>query len=193
MGKRSEPGLVANGRGIFVHNPRAAGSSLAAALGCWDSHDTAWELRKRYGFSRWSKAFTFGIVRHPWIRAVSWFVWNHGCASPRDFREWVATGCPESWNHFNWTGRPINPLCQVQHFAAEGGIIVDHIARFESLDDEIETICGVLDIPLVTLPHIGAATSTVWQEFYDDRSRDAIARLDRWAIKKFGYEFEEPR
>jgi len=192
MARRGQPGLIDGGKGIFVHNPRTAGSSIAAALGCRDSHETAWELRKRYGFSAWSKAWTFGMVRHPWSRAVSWFLWNHTNGTVQGFREWVAGGCQETWLHYNWVGKQVRPLRQVECFVGQGGVIVDHIGRFENLAEEFSILCDLFGCEDVTLPHIGATPNPDFLRFYDDASRDAIAELDRWAIKKFGYEFEGP-
>lgn len=74
---------------IFIHNPRAAGSSVKIAL-CKDGealkyrikppsvHGFATDIRERVGHEAWDKAWTFAILRNPYARLVGlWYFSLH--------------------------------------------------------------------------------------------------------------------
>lgn len=88
---------------VFVSNPKAASTSIEAALSGFDErpdlnttdlpgfytarHMPAIEIRERLGRDQWSGMFTFGIIRHPGDWVVSQLTYNYrrlNLAVPRD-------------------------------------------------------------------------------------------------------------
>lgn len=55
----------------FIHINKCGGTSVEAALGIPQIHDTARQRIKKIGIDAWRRLYTFGIVRHPYGKVVS--------------------------------------------------------------------------------------------------------------------------
>ena len=69
-----------------------------------------------------------------------------------------------------------------------GNILVDHIARFEKLEQEWKYICDQLDIN-ANLVHLQKTDRTHYRDYYDDQSKEIVETMFAKDIEFFGYEF----
>ncbi len=93
----------------------------------------------------------------------------------------------KKWKDFD----PLFPYHVVpqMYFVKEG---VDYVCRFENAQGYFNAICKQLEIPPVTLPHLMPQTSRVfgdYREYYNEQTREIVARKYKRDIKVFGYEF----
>lgn len=192
---------------LFVHVPKSAGKSVAAYLGgttsTLPSHAPLWYLRDVLGLS----GYAFGVVRNPWSRMVSAYAfiaqkplrsyesaeYQRNVAS-RGFRDWLLNDAFFStedalWERSDRTGFQ----SRSQRFWLEG---CDFICRAEHLAEDLAKI-----EPHITRPRnwLGQHPKLAWKNrsahggfrgYYDDETRDFIARSFAWEIAAFGYSFD---
>ena len=138
--------------------------------------------------------FKFTVVRNPWDLQVSSF--HH---LKREHPDRVAH--LESFEAFLAAKfdpqRPYDYLLDIsQERQADyvsdlrGNLIVDYIARYESLDEDFGEICRRIGIPRPDLPHHRRAESRRrYQDYYDRHSAELVARHYAEDIERFGYRF----
>lgn len=130
---------------IFVHVPKAAGTSINNALhGRTLGHYTASEIKRKFP-RLYERSFTFSLVRNPWDRVLSAYRFarsgkteSMGVENPsqyqvpafRSFESFVLEWLPnKSIDESDFIFQPQWPfVCD------DGGkVIVDHLGRFENI------------------------------------------------------------
>ena len=72
-------------------------------------------------------------------------------------------------------------------------MIIDHIARFESLQQDFDEVCERLRLPRVELPHHRKSERTRdYRQYYDDETAEAVATMYQKDVEAFGYQFDRP-
>lgn len=201
---------------IFVHISKTAGTSIRAALDSyaiktpsskWHSLLRRFDLPKdyqRYKFSRhaflsvaerklpfeeYQRYFKFAVVRNPWDRLVSGYHSTHGLKEERNpnrkYKE------PTSFYDYLQKQRKRKNFQLERITNLAGHIDLDCMLRFEQLDAEIERLSKQLGVK-ITLPHRNNSLrqKISFQEYYDQRSRDFVAK--HWAkeIRLLDYQFD---
>ena len=125
-----------------------------------------------------SKYFKFSFTRNPWDRMVSaWFYFkkNNNTYNKFSFNDWLKSGK-------SWIGVEMNTVD-----FANG---CDFIGKFENLQQDFSYICNKVGIPEQKLPHINKTSHKHYSEYYDDETREIIAKQYAKDIEYFGYKFE---
>lgn len=187
---------------IFVHVPKAAGTSINRAIyGKTLGHYRAADIRRNFP-NLFARSFVFSFVRNPWARALSAYQFavqgrteSMGMRKPHQYR------IPEfeSFERFllEWLVKQdldsIDPVFQAQYkyvVDSQGAQIVDFIGRVEQLSTDIEYVVAQLG-RRVNVPHDNRTSST--RSYQDAFTSDAMIRLVgdiyREDVKKFSYEF----
>tara|TARA_B110000196_G_scaffold87258_2_gene75681 strand:+ start:3886 stop:4512 length:627 start_codon:yes stop_codon:yes gene_type:complete len=136
---------------VFIHIPKSAGMSVVKALYKKDSsnHDT-WREYYHRDKSKFEKYFKFAFVRHPYDRFISAYeylikggksdtdiYWRDKYLSPySDVNDFILLGGLEraikgGAEHF---------IPQVKFVCKGDNIVVDYIARYESINEDFEYI-----------------------------------------------------
>ncbi len=145
------------------------------------THIPAWRVRLRVGENVWNDYFKFCFERNPWDREVSLFYYRRGRPRFADsFADHLAA-LPKrrmrNWEIYTQRNRPA----------------VDFIGRYENLEMDLKLALQECGIDWAgELPRAKGkfrTDSRGYREFYDDSSRDLIARTYRREIEYFGYEF----
>lgn len=148
--------------------------------------------------------WSFGIVRNPWARMLSWhrmaarFAGQAAEGRERkqrlvgsgflaevlreapDFETFVMRG-PERW------GRLRTP--QVQYLTAPDRR-VDLVARQETLEDDLRAVFARFELPWEPLTSLNVDTGRPdYRDHYTPAMRDRVAALYQRDIELFGYEF----
>ena len=184
-----------NGPFIFIHINKTAGTSIGKAIGLpVKDHLTAREVIARVGRERWDSAFTFTLVRNPWDKVVSHYEYRRkknktGIASRNIlFSDWVELTYGDNKDTFYYNNpRSFQP--QVDWLKDdEGKISMDFIGKFESINEDFTHIRKAIGID-IKLPHLNASNRRDFQSYYNDKTRDIVARWFREDIEVFGYRF----
>ena len=184
-----------NGQYIFIHINKTAGTSIGNAIGlAVKHHQTAKEIIASIGKDKWNTAYKFTLVRNPWDKVVSHYEYrrkrNKTEVASRNisFSEWVKkTYGPEKDTFYYNNPKAFQP--QVEWLKDdEGSIKIDFVGKFESINEDFEQIKHAIGLD-VELPHLNASKRAGYQSYYDDETRDIVARWFREDIEQFGYRF----
>jgi hypothetical protein len=206
---------VSDSRGVlFVHVPKNGGSSIDRMFDdeIPDSRRVAGSSRHA-GYAALLRAepgladlWSFGFVRNPWARLVSWwsmystFFARVDIGHPpalRKLKEFPAVWLPaEPYRHdfgrFVLEGTEKVPKFgtpQLKSLSARGRR-VDFVGRLEQFDQDLAVIRDRLGLPpLDAAPHENRSRHSGYREYYDDRTRDQVAKVFARDIEAFGYEF----
>lgn len=164
---------------IYVHIPKAAGTSIVRALSANASRSQARdpnpfadignkfepppphlrvEDHVKYGLATREQAdsyFKFSFVRNPWDRLVSEYKYR-GYFRAHTFKEYLFGHLPKpSWS--DWYCHIIPQYDFLFH--SDGTQLVDFIGRFENLEQDFRHVCNCLDLPDLQLPHRNTSMS----------------------------------
>ena len=196
-------------RAIFIHVPKAAGTSVRRALyGTKSFHIPAIRYLAA-DKDRFERYFKFCFVRNPWDRVCSayHYLWikrhadqsfpdhrwaSHYLSEIKNFGEFVAR-LDDDQDFCVTVRRYIHFRDQADWVTAPGNRtrpLVDFIGRYERLDEDyraLETRLG-LSVPLPS--ERVRRDRRDFRELYDSRMVDVIARIYATDIELFGYNFE---
>lgn len=194
---RGEYSQYAGQRGfIFIHIPKTGGMAIAEALSLPYVSHRRYSEYLRANPSKYRRTFKFSIVRNPWDRLVSAYfflraggvnevdqAWADRHLSPfpsfREFvREWVNEENVWSWIHF----------VPQHYFIAGKTIMVDYVARFETLAEDFKYIASRLG-SAARLNPANVSQHAHFTTYYDAEMCEIVARAYRRDIELFGYGF----
>jgi hypothetical protein len=190
-------------RTIFVHIPKCAGVSLSQSLfGCpTGGHATMHEYQIVFSPREMRDYFKFTVVRNPWDRLVSAFlflkngglndedrVWaKEHLSQYDDFDDFVERGLDktsiQSWTHFR-------PQCDFICLR-QGEPSVDFIGYYENLQADFSFICQRLHVD-AQLPKLNESRfpKENYESYYTEETRRKVADVYADDIRVLGYSFD---
>ncbi|MBT4209013.1 sulfotransferase family 2 domain-containing protein [Candidatus Woesearchaeota archaeon] len=193
--------------GTFIHIPRSAGKTFRDNLGEYfirkdEKHATALYVRENYPTEE--ELPMISCVRNPWQRIWSLFNYTRMISQTKDtihmleWDEWLKTPIVnnERRNHYRDVVDRNHLSSATYLFDRSGELIVDHILRFENLEEDVNRICDSYKITDVRIDMSNkfseefGSTSDGWKEHYTDEQRQYVEEICSWEIKEFGYKFE---
>lgn len=154
-------------------------------------HLLATQVRAEVGAAVFDSYFSFAIVRNPWDKAVSQYVYMrqrddlcHFIGMERDapFKEYLHL--IGAMKHVQWEEQ----VAFVHD--ADGTVLVDHIGRFETLKESADEIFRRIGIHGAQLPHELRGERGAYQAFYDDESAEMVGSMYAADVRAFGYSFD---
>ena len=158
---------------IFVHVYRTGGSSIDRA---YDGHINKIPTHtKLEDIPNWEDYFSFGFVRNPWDRMVSSHMYNLTTKK--------TSGTFED---------EIKDLVPLQKEYAQFNMVKNcsFIGRFEHLQEDLETACGLVGAPTPTLRHIWKTNHKPYQGYYNDNLIQKVNDHQSGDIEHFGFTFD---
>lgn len=168
---------------LFIQIKKTATSSTHGALSRYmefdyskiSRHAKYSEVAEFYPESK--NYFKFSFVRNPWDRMLSTYFFKKGVARIKidpnmSFKEFLS-----QYNHPD------------QYSYIEGFDNNFFIGRFENLQQDFDIVCDKIGIPQRKLPHANKSSHNYYTEYYDDESREIVARRYARDIEYFGYQF----
>lgn len=195
-------------RSIFVHVPKAGGTSMERMLGIWTydnvteehplrlfgrqlQHRTAQEMRDHFIHARvFEKYFKFAFVRNPWDRLLSEY---HYLLERKvinfSFDEFASEGFLRRTDLPDFIYDHLRPQCDYI-FDTQGNNLLDFIGRFEQMAEDWAKVAERLGLPKA-LPHLNKkkAQRQSYQSFYNDATRQSVANFYALDIQTFNYSF----
>lgn len=188
-------------RCVFIHVPKAAGTSIALTLFNSPSRHVPWTEYYRANPGKFRRYFKFSFVRNPWNRLVStYFFLARGGMDAADarwasqvlpaysgfgdfVRRWVDEQNVQTWVHF---------VPQHQFVCdASGAVMVDFLGRMESIETDFARVAAKLGCT-AELKKVNTGNQEHYSHYYDDETREIVRRVYRRDIELFGYDYETP-
>ena len=200
--RRHSPSWIRAGV-VFIHIPKAAGTSMNMALyGKFMGHFTASDV-KRWASGDVAKLPFFALTRNPWDRLVSAYRFlkrgeGIGGSKPVNRPEQYAIPEFETFERFvrDWlAGKDLTRLDYVlqpqSRFVCDrnGKLIVDHVGRVENLEPTLDFLrSNIGHVPEVSrLNRSGDAFD--YRTFYTPSLAGLVAQLYARDIELFDYDF----
>lgn len=195
----------------FVDIPRTSTTSIRAELasrygpvyqkaggpGSFPSHITALEMRSQLGKLVWNRIFKFTIVRNPYSRHLSYYLWGraNGYFKTISYPDFVLDLREQALgreSRFSWHGPWYSNLDYITD--EHGELIVDSVIKFENRENELATVAKRIGLKELGTTHVNKHTPIEkhYSEYYDAQSIEIIAELYQRDLEWFGYEFERP-
>lgn len=186
---------------IFIHVPKAAGTSIALTLFNSPSRHVPWTEYYRANPGKFRRYFKFSFVRNPWDRLVStYFFLARGGMDTADAR-WASQALPAYSGFGDFVRRWVDEQ-NVQtwvHFVPQhqfvcdtsGALMMDFLGRMESIETDFEHVAAKLGCT-EELKKVNTGNQEHYSHYYDDETREIVRRVYRRDIELFGYDYETP-
>ena len=172
---------------IFIHQRKCAGMAVIETFGLLpDNPDYHFMndgvLSPDYP-RRPTGYFVFSVVRNPWDRFVSG--WKY-CASTRSrpLRD-VLLDLPREGHDYRHLTRPQVDIL----FDAQGRCVADFLMRYESLQQDFDTVCDRLARSRASLPRMNVGEHLAYRSYFDDECRALFEQRFARDIATFGYRY----
>jgi hypothetical protein len=143
--------------------------------------------------------FSFTFVRNPWAKFVSLYSMWKNMEDDHSFMEWDSNQvdfCRKySFKDFLYAvkiGHIIRAHTQpyIGHYFEKPSDI-SFVGKLEQYQDDFNLICDKIGIPRQKLPHENKSNHKHYTEYYDNETREIVAKKYAKDIEYFGYEFGE--
>lgn len=177
---------------IFVHNPKAAGTSIQHALKSWDDgrqlkartkHETITKFQRRTKM-KLDGYFIFGFVRNPWDRFSSFFHFLKKqpekfpqIRKVRDVND-LALRIDERWLKDRYSVQPQHSYFNKNTF----------IGRFEHLERDLQIISVKIGIE-INKKHKNRSADHDYTKLFNDEGREIITERYSRDIYLYDYKF----
>jgi len=186
-------------RSIFIHVPKAAGTSISQTLFGRRSRHLPWVDYYRANPRKFRRYFKFAFVRNPWDRLVSTFfflksgglnpldrAWaEHNLAGFDDFESfalgWLTEARARSWVHF----RPQHYWFCDDHLKSR----MDFVGRFENIENDFKEIAERLGCAR-RLEKGNRTEHQHYTVYYTPETMAKVAGVYATDIELFGYAFD---
>ena len=195
---------------IFLHIPKCGGTSIESVFGSWRnnySKDYFYLGKNRQHFllnkildeyPKCSNYFKFAFIRNPFSRVVSeynYILSNSKNLKDLSFKDFVLN-LENYLNNFAYEYHNLS-LCDYL-LNKEGELVVDFVGRLENFQEDFNEVCSKIKMPNLLLPHKNVSKKSQhnsskkhYTEYYDDETREIVAKKYTKDIEYFGYKFGE--
>jgi hypothetical protein len=157
----------------FLGNPKRA---------VFRSHMYAHQAKRFLPSKVWQDYYKFGFERNPWDRAVSLYYWIYKEAPRPEFSDFLKS---KEIYRLRRKGQGL--------YSIDGKTVVDRLYKFENLNEAMEDIAEILNLPEVpALPHAKGQTrknKVSYRHMYSDADIKLIGEIFKNEIEAMGYEF----
>ena len=152
-------------------------------------HNTSFRLKKHFESKGWDwgEYYKFGFVRNPWDLVVSSFFF---LKTKQEYKNYQFNDFIFNANHI-LTNQRLPTFSQMDFYTDydSGEYLVNHIGRFEYMQEDFNSICAEIGISCKSLPHMLKTKHNHYREYYNPETRDFIKNKYEKDIEEFGYKF----
>jgi hypothetical protein len=159
-------------------------------------HSTLRDYRRALPREQFDGLFKFAAIRNPWDLLVSFYFSPHRPERGWDRQEFL---------------KVVHKVHPIRHYIVDQGWLstltrrnraarilfgkkltsdIDHLMKFERLEQDFRQVCDRLGIEFREFPHRNRSERAHYSEYYDDELASIVARKFSEEIRWGGYEFE---
>lgn len=149
-------------------------------------HIPLYELNKLKNINK-SNYFKFSFTRNPWDRMVSLYFYSikyRELTSDVSFKQFISdlNGYAKR-NATKWIGAFMNSVDFNKGF--------DFIGKCETMQKDFDYVCEKINAPKKKLPFLNKTNHKKYTEYYDNKTKEIVAKKYAKDIEYFGYKFGE--
>nr|WP_320194058.1 sulfotransferase family 2 domain-containing protein [uncultured Desulfobacter sp.] len=149
-------------------------------------HISSLKIIEEFGEEIWRRSFKFTVVRNPYDRLVSFYEYSRIARKNINSVQW---GKPDPGTFEEWLSKE-KPLGQLHYLTdTNGKILVDYIAKLETLQKDLLYICFKLKVLPFILPKLNRSKRRPYQTYYNPQIKGIVDRYYGNEIERFGYTF----
>jgi hypothetical protein len=200
---------------IFVHIPKAAGTSVMESLSSLKGNNTSWLARTKHetlaDFERAFETrrspvdrshgidprgyFGFGFVRNPWDRMASLYRYMLETRPVREidtvtsFKDFLAKAQQDA----DWIKRLHSMRPQVDYFTtSENRLKIDFLGHYEYLQEDVRAVEARIGCS-IAMRHLNRSSNAGrdYREDYDAEMVEIVAQKFAEDVRQFGYQFDQ--
>ena len=202
----SEAGII----GCRAQRHREKGTKRQVLKPKYRSHMPAKTIKERVGDDIWNRYFKFTVIRNPFDKLVSKFLFMElkrnqyygkvhlltnkmkNIIQLRKSPFENAKGATEIERFRSWLKNGARPIDR-DKYMIDSEVCVDYFIQFENLYEDMKYVCENLSIPFepARLPEFkkGHRNNEIpFRDFYDRETENIVRELYDWEIKRFGYD-----
>jgi len=193
----------------FEHILKSNITDIKSAL---RQHANAVEAKQYLG-NAWDEYYKVAFVRNPWDRLVSWYsmitqlgvklswyekilksygnerynkIWQYVLSNSSSFEEFIHN-CSEATSRYGWKPFLFNQI----DYLTDGNdrIFIDYVGKYEDFERDVAAIFQQIDIKIEHIPHLNRSNRTDYRDYYDDTTREIVAKRFNKDIENFNYRF----
>ena len=183
-------------KSIFIHIPRAAGTSLSHAIYNRDPWHHLISIYRDYNPKKFSIYFKFAFIRNPFDRLLSTYLYSFiqkqrlpstsvaFVTEFKTFEDFVINWINDHNISSHYFFYP-----QTQYISdSDGRFIIDFLGRFETLIDDYQFVKNRLLIT-VDLPQMNTTRHTNYRDHYSKKMQQIVEDVYENDLKLLGYKF----
>jgi len=174
---------------FFLHIEKCGGNTVRSALDLpYEKTGDHFPLKyKLKNFKHNPKEyFKFTFVRNPWSRMVSGYFYSYRKQPIKpSFKEYVTMLLHRPVSK----GWETHMSCWDYIFDENATTTIDFIGKIENFEEDFNTVCDKIGISRRQLPHKNKSKHKHYTEYYDDETREIVAKKYAKDIEYFGYKF----
>jgi chondroitin 4-sulfotransferase 11 len=185
---------------VFLHIPKTGGSSIVSVIKTMEHSFKVGRTRHHVVPTAIpDDYFVFSIVRNPWDRILSYYLFRH--AEPRTRKRKGIHPDERKINFSEWLHRidefaawpEINPAFEIA-VAPQSEVIGDlaeFIGRYENLESDFDHICERIGFPKTSLVNRNPTTPKTrpYADYYDNDTKQLVASRYVSDVDAYGYQF----
>ena len=142
--------------------------------------------------------FSFAFVRNPWARLVSGFSMWKNISYDHPWSQWDSKEMDFCKNYdfkdFIYAikiNHIVKPHTQpyIGHYF-EKPSDMNFIGKLEQYQNDFNFVCNQIGFPYKEVPHSNKSSHSHYSEYYDDETKEIVAKKYAEDIEYFGYKFE---
>jgi hypothetical protein len=178
---------------IFIHINKCGGTTIDTLFnGEFAGHKKAFHYEELYP-KEFNNYFKFTFVRNPWDRVVSFYHYqvkrkwdfypfNKTIPFKKFVKEWLRQMPGQTTLNTN--------SCYDWISDKNDDLLVDFIGKLENFQQDFNAICDTIGIERQKLPHENKSKHKHYTEYYNEETKEIVAKKYAKDIEYFGYKFE---
>lgn len=185
---------------IYIHIPKAAGISINKAIygNYGGAHRTAHIYKRIFGPAVYKRYFKFTFVRNPHSRLLSAYRFLRGGGFDESEFIWARENLSDYVTFDEFVRKWINEesIWSYNHFKPQYSFVcdvdlnpeVDFIGKVESIDEDFNEVCKILNIKNKLSVHNSSKTdNSNWEQHYSKYSLDKVHKIYHLDFQIFNY------
>jgi hypothetical protein len=181
----------------IIRPPRKLGDKPNPLYEMWEAfllHQQASAIQKELTREVYDSFYTFAFVRNPWDWQVS--MYNFILQETSHTKHKLVKSMSGFAEYLEWVVNTKKPYAKgAPKYQKEmicnfnGELIVDFVGRYETLEQDFNHVCRVLDIR-PSLPHLNRTGHKDYRSYYNEKTKKIVAEHFKEDIEMFGYTFD---